>query len=311
MMRSYKIKSYVPEKNFLSGKDARFCRAAFADCFVIDVNNKMKVIASSCEEKKLVFSMVDVATILTLFEGKKKFRILPHPLGTLVVYPAWQYLGLALAFLFQESTEEVEKAYQNAEQYAFSNVFQPGEKRENLPVAELETKLCTLSFYMNHIFGAERQSNVTAQILMIANLMGCHLHETCVSHVTLTLDEREVERLGAYLCCTFMTMRRYNGRISTAEKNDQNTAFSTHVLQKYSICIQQSIKERLTKPSMFDLPTRADVADFATHPAFADYRIEETDGTVRMHLPIKQKSFLSSLSAQGGEQEIILTLFPF
>ena len=255
--------------------------------------------------------MVDVATILTLFEGEKKFHILPHPLGTLVVYPAWRYLGLALAFLFQESTEEVEKAYQNAEQYAFSNVFQTGEKREDLPVAELETKLCTLRFYMNHIFGAERQSNVTAQILMIANLMGCHLHQTCVSHVTVTLDEREVERLGAYLCCAFMTMRRYNGRISTAEENDQNNAFSTHVLQKYSICIEQSIKERISKTTLFDLPTHADVANFATHPAFADYKAEEANGKFQMHLPLKHKALLSSFSACGREMEIILTIFPF
>ena len=311
MMRSYNIRSYVPEKKLLAGKDAHFCRAAFADCFVIDINNKMKVIASSCEEKKLAFSMVDVATILTLFEGKKKFQILPSPLGTLVVYPAWQYLGLALAFLFQESAEEVEKAYQNAERYAFSSVFQTGEDRENIPVTDLEAKLCTLQFYMHHIFGAERQSNVSAQILMIANLMGCHLQEMFVSHVNVTLDEQEAEILGAYLCCIFMTMRRYNGHISAAEENDKNPAFSTHVPQKYGIRIQQSIKERLTKPSMFDLPTRSDVADFATHPAFADYRIEETDGTVCMHLPIKQKSFLSSVSVRGGEHEIILTIFPF
>ena len=311
MIRSYKIESYVPEKTFLAGKDARFCRAAFADCFVIDVCNKMSVIASSRASEPIPFSMADTATLLTLGEGEKEFAILPRDTGSLVVYPAWRNFGLALAFLFEENSEEVAKAYQNAQLYAFSAVFDDENKVQKTPKSRLETKLCVLDFYINRLFGDNRETNITAQILMIANLTGCNLCEMEVSHVDVPFDEQEVERLSAYLCCAFMTMRKYSGRVSTAKETDPNSQFSTHVPQKYGIYIEQSVKERITNPTPFDLPTQADVASFATHPAFADYKAEESNGRFRMHIPIKRKARLSAFSACGREPEIILTIFPF
>ena len=214
-MRSYKIESYVPEETFLAGKDARFCRAAFEDCFVVDLHNGPNIITSCRGTEQIETSMADTAALLTLFDGKNEFLILPSSQGTLLVYPAWPQLELALVFLLKERAENIEKAYQNAKRYAFSSVFNTQEEREKSPFEELETKLRTLEFYMHRLFGANRETNVTAQILMIANLVGCRLHETTVSRVNVTLDEREMERLGAYLFCTFMTMRRYNGRVST------------------------------------------------------------------------------------------------
>ena len=311
MIRSYKIESYVPEKTFLAGKDAHFCCSAFVDCFVIDVRDKMRVIASSRADKPISFSMADAATLLTLGEGKKELTILPKDAGTLVVYPAWRSLGLALAFLFEESPEKVEKAYENAQRYAFSAVFDDENEVQKIPKSHLETKLCVLDFYMNRLFGDNRETNITAQILMIANLTGCNLCEMEVSHVDAPFDEQEADCLSAYLCCTFMTMRKYSGRVSTAKETDQNPQFSTHVPQKYAIRIQQSIKERMQKSTPFDLPTYADVANFATHPAFADYKAEETNGVFHMHIPLKHKARFSAFSACGREPEIILTIFPF
>ena len=301
----------MPEEIFLAGKDAHFCCSAFADCFVIDLHNKMSVIASSRASEPIPFSMADAATLLTFGEGKKKFAILPRDAGTLVVYPAWQKLGLALAFLFEESSEEVTKAYQNAQRYVFSAVFNAETELQKTPKSYLETKLCVLDFYMNRLFGDNCETNITAQILMIANLMGCNLCQMEVSHVDVPFDEQEVDRLSAYLCCAFMTMRKYSGRVSTTGETDQNSQFSTHVPQKYTIRIQQSIKERLHKPTPFELPTHADVAGFATHPAFADYKAEETNGAFYMHIPLKHKARFSAFSACGREPEIILTIFPF
>jgi hypothetical protein len=271
----------------------------------------MSVIASSRASEPILFSMADAATLLTLSEGNKEFAMLPVAKGTLLVYPAWQRFGLLLAFLFEESPEEIEKSYQNAQRYAFSTVFDPETKSKQTPQSNLETKLCVLDFYMDHLFGDKRETNITAQILMIANLMGCNLCEMSVSRVDVPFDEQEADRLSAYLCCAFMTMRKYSGRVSTAGNTDPNSQFSTHVLQKYSICIEQSIKERISKTTLFDLPTHADVANFATHPAFADYKAEEANGKFQMHLPLKRKVLLSSFSACGREMEIILTIFPF
>ena len=315
IMRSYKIESYVPEENFLRGKDARFCRAAFEDCFVVDVHKGIRVIASTRGEKNLEVSMADAANLLTRERGKKEILILPSSHGTLLFYPAWQSLGLSLAFFLPESPEEVEKAYQNAKRYAFSMVFNNEADEENNQNQQLETKLCVLDFYINSLFGDKRETNITAQILMLANLVGCRLHETTVSRMSINFDEREAEKISAFLCCVFMTMRRYNGRISTYDETADNSLNSTHVPQEYGICIQQSIKERITKEitktTLFDVPKQTDTAGFATHPAFSDYRIEEVDGAIRMHLPVKQKAFLSSVSMRGREQEITLTLFPF
>ena len=310
-MRSYKIESYVPEENFLRGKDARFCRAAFEDCFVVDVHKGIQVIASTRGEKNLEVSMADAANLLTRERGKKEILMLPSSRGTLLFYPAWQSLGLALAFFLPESPKEVEKAYQNAKRYAFSMVFNNEADEENNQNQQLETKLCVLDFYINSLFGDKRETNITAQILMLANLIGCRLHETIVSRMNINFDEREAEKISAFLCCVFMTMRRYNGRISTYDETADNSLNSTHAPQEYGICIQQSIKERITKTTPFDVPKQTDVANFITHPAFANYRIEEADGAIRMHLPVKQKAVLSSVSVRGREQEITRTLFPF
>ena len=310
-MRSYKIESYLPEATFLSGKDARFCRAAFEDCFVIDVHNNLNVIASLRGGNDIEFSMADAANLLTVFDGEKEFLTLPSHTGTLLVYPAWKRLGLALAFLLKEGVEEVEKSYQNAKRYAFSTVFNTDNNKDEINQRlNLEAKLCALEFYRDRLFGNKRETNVVAQILMIANLMGCHLHEMFLTRTNATLDEFEIERLGAYLCCVFMTMRRDNGKVSASDKNDENTDLFTHVPQEYGIRIQQSVRESVTKETAFDLPSKSDIACFENHPAFANYKIEQTDGAVRLRLSIKQKAILSSFSQVGKEQEITLTIFP-
>ena len=309
-MRSYKIESYVPEATFLSGKDARFCRAAFEDCFVLDLHNSPTVIASCRGAEQIKTSMADTAALLTLFDGRNEFLTLPSSQGTLLIYPAWPRLGLALAFLLKEEVEEVEKSYQNAKRYAFSQVFETDGSTEINQRLNLETKLCTLEFYRDRLFGNKRETNVVAQILMIANLMGCRLHEMSLARTNVTLNEFEIERLSAYLCCIFMTMRRYNGKVSASDKNDENTALFTHVPQEYGISVQQSVRVGVSRSAAFDVPNEHDFANFVTHPAFVNYKIEQADGAICLRLPLKQKTLLSSFSKVGKEQEITLTIFP-
>lgn len=309
-MRSYKIKSYLPEESFYQGKDAHFWRAAFADCFVIDLHYGPRVLASCRGNNAMETSMADAAVLLGLFHGSKEFLILPSSRGTMLIYPAWPHLELALAFLLNETPEDVQKACKNAQRYAFSTIFDTDNGRENTQQTELEAKLFTLQFYMNRLFGDKRETNAAAHILMIANLVGCRLHEMSVLRVNTTLDEREMERLDAYLFCTFMTMRRYNGKVSALPQGEPEQANMQHVMQEYGLRIEQSRKERVKKPTAFDLPTLQDVAPFATHPLFADYKTEEADGVIRLHIPIKQKALLSSITARGEEKEITVVLFP-
>ena len=319
-MRSYKIESYVPEESFLLGKDARFCRVAFENCFVIDITNKTSIIATNRTGKLIgeslaktcSLSMADTASLVNLFNGSSEFLMLPCSQGTLLVYPAWQRLGFALAFLLKERIETVEKAYQSASRCAFSAIFNTEEEPQNNQRMPLKTKLCVLHFYMQHLFGDERQTNLVAQILMTANLMGCRLHETSVTRITVTLDELEFERLGAYLCCAFMTMRRYSGEVSADdEESTGNTANSTHVLQEYGLRIQQSVSQRVESNSVFDLPTKDDVASFTTHPAFRNFKTEEADGIFQLHLSLRQKATLSSVSASKATTELTLVFFLF
>jgi len=301
----------VPEESFLLGKDARFCRAAFEDCFVVDIHNKPNVIASCRGNNSIETSMADAAALLNLFDGSNEFLMLPTRGGTLLVYPAWPHLKLALAFLLKETAEGVEKAYQNAKRYAFSAVFDAESNKENTPRLTLETKLCVLRFYMRNLFGDKRQANVSAHILMLANLVGCRLHEMSVSRVNVDLDEREMERLTAYLCCILMTMRRYNGVVSASAEGDENPLNLTNVEQEYGICIAQGVHQRDTNATSFELPLRTDIASFATHPAFADYTIEECDGALCLHISLHQKALLSSIiSVRDAQKELTVTLFP-
>ena len=66
----------------------------------------------------------------------------------------------------------------------------------------------------------------------------------------------------------------------------------------------------MAKPTPFDLPTSEEVATFSTHPAFANYQIKESDGTISLHLPLRQKALLSSIAAYSTQTEITITLFP-
>jgi hypothetical protein len=310
----------VPEENFFCGKDARFWSAAFENCFVVDVADKYRILSSIRKEEWIgtslldtfSLSMADAASLLHLFDAEDEFLLIPTNDGTLLAYPAWHRLGLALVFYVKESIENVEKSLKNAQRYAFSSVLATDEEREKSSSEVLENCLGILQFYMARLFGKDRQSNVVAHILMIANLVGCRVHEMSLSRVNITLDEQELERLCAYLFCTFMTMRRYNGKISACQEDEkgENVVKSTHVVQKYGLQIQQSVRERIAKPTAFDLPTEADVAKFSTHPAFKDYKIEESDGTFRLHLPLRQKALLSSIAASGTQSELIFTLFP-
>ena len=319
-MRSFKIESYVPEESFYQGKDARFCRTAYEDCFVIDIENDARILASlrgNCEigaslVQNMKLSLADAAALFNLFNGTKEFLILPCPAGTLLVFPAWQTLGLALVFFLKENAEEVQKAHQNAQRYAFLDVFEVEEDAKINQRLRLEQRLCTLLFYMEHLFGVKRQANAMAHVLMIANLVGCHLQETTVLREGLALDENELNTLGAYLFCTFMTMRRYNGRVSATNlpKESENTEILTHVPQEYGLRIQQTVRTRVSKTTQFDLPTKADVANFTAHPAFQNYTAEQTDNGICLHIPLKQTALLSSITARGAEKEITLTIFP-
>lgn len=307
-MNSYKIESYVPEESFFGNKNKFFCRALFDNCFVIDTQNNNGVLASGKSDDPLALSMAEAAALLTLFDGENEFLSLPHSSGTLLVYPAWRQLKFALAFYFEESIEEVQKAYQNAQRYAFSALFDTKNEDEFNQQLHLETKLCALHFYMEHLFGDKRETNAVAHILMIANLVGCHLQETSVSRIDVTLDEGEMERLGAYLFCTFLTMRRYNGSVSA--KTDENTANLTHVVQKYGLRIQQSVQSKVARPTEFDLPSPLAMANFAEYPHFHNYKIEEADVAIRLHIPLPQKAMLSSFGTSRVQKEIILNLFP-
>ena len=310
-MRSYKIESYVPEQNFYQGKDARFWSAAFEDCFVIDFHCGPNIIASCRGADAIEFSLSSMVNLPALFGGNEPF-VLPCAKGTLLIYPAWRHLEFALAFLFKENVQAVESAHKTAQRYAFSTIFNTDVKQDDNLQTVLEAKLCTLHFYMSRLFGDKRETNAVAHILMIANLVGCRLHEMSVSHIDATLDEREMERLDAYLFCSFMTMRRYNGKISAMPNGDSDGTDENlqHVSQKYCFRIQQSVREKITKPTAHDLPSQSDMASFAGNSAFARYQITEKDGTVRLHIPLKQKAILSSISACGAQNEMTVVLFP-
>ena len=308
MMKKYTIQSYVPEKSLLLGKDARFCRTAFEDAFVLDVHTSPTVIASCKGNDKMELSMAQSASLLTVFKGDKEVLILPHPTGgSLLVYPTWPHLEMALAFLVKESAEEVEKSYQNAQRHAFSAVFAPDREHTN---PSIEAKLCVLDFYMKQLFSKERQTNQAAQILMLANLIGCHLHEMSVSRVSIALDEREAQTMSAYLACTFMTLRRHNGEVAASVEGDQDPAILTHVEQEYGICIQQTVKKRFEKDATREAFQTQEAAPFKSHPAFKNYQTEESDTVRHIHIPLRQKATLSSCVGIGGESEIILSLFP-
>ena len=310
-MKKYTIQSYVPEKEFLLGKDARFCSTAFENCFVVDVVDHNRIIAAG-RNQNIIGTTIEKAYSVSLggeiFNKAHDFSILPSSLGTLLVYPAWEWLGFALVFHLKEDFANVEKARKNAQRYAFSALFDTEESNHSIG---LESKLCALNFYVNHLFGKECEKNIAAHILMLANLAGCHLHEISVSHINFTCDEREFERLSAYLLCTFMTMRRHNGSVSTSLENNENAENLSYIPQEYGIRIQQSMQTRLAKDNAFDLPNAADIENFASHPVFQKYKIEETNGTFSLHIPLRQKVLLSSLYSRGLENEIIITLFPF
>lgn len=307
MMKKYTIQSYVPEENLLLGKDARFCRTAFEDCFVVDLHHTPNIIASCRGTKQIETSMAGTAALITLFEEKDKILILPCPHGTLLVYPAWPHLEMALAFLVKESVEEVEKAYQNAQRHAFSVIFTPEGEPTN---QSIETKLCVLDFYMKRLFLEGHQVNVAAQILMLANLLGCRLHEMSVSRLNVTLDEREAQTLSAYLACTFMTVRRQSGEVAASVEGDKSPAILTHVEQEYGIRIQQTLKKRIEKAATRETFQTRETAPFQQHPAFQNYQIEENDTAFHIHIPLCKKATLSSFASIAGESEIVIFLFP-
>ena len=106
-------------------------------------------------------------------------------------------------------------------------------------------------------------------------------------------------------------IRRYNGKVVALPDREQTHANLQHVSQEYGLRIEQSIKERIAKPTAFDLPSSADVASFAKHPIFKDYIISENDGVISLHIPLRQKALLSSVSMLAPGKELTLTLFPF
>lgn len=97
---------------------------------MVDIKDDVRILASArgieigaslIQSRNL--SLADAAALLNLFDGTNEVLILPCPTGTLLVYPAWQTLGLALVFFLKENAENIQKACQNAQRYAFSAVF--------------------------------------------------------------------------------------------------------------------------------------------------------------------------------------------
>ena len=83
-MRSYKIKSYVPEESFFNSKNSRFRNVAFENCFVVDVANRFRILSATRKEELIDISLsdafslsvADAASLLHLFELKDEFLLL-------------------------------------------------------------------------------------------------------------------------------------------------------------------------------------------------------------------------------------------
>lgn len=317
-MRYFKIEQYVSEDIFFENKNDLLHKAAFADCFVVDICNEARILAA-CRSKPLTgrflcdalaLSAKDKAALLDLFHAKQTPLTLACDRGTLLCFPAWHSLDLSLVFLLEADLQTVEKRLKNAPRHANSPLFQKAEEQELITSQAIEKQLQTILFYTERLFGKEKEGNVVAQILMIANLVGCKLHKVSVERISTSISERELDSFSAYLFCALLTMRHFSGEISAVDSADQNFDFSAHAVQKYGLRIQQTTLSCVQKSTKFDTPQKEDVASFLHHPAFSAYRIEESEGGVCLTLPIGCGAVVFSLSAKTPTRAVKITLFP-
>lgn len=317
-MRYFKIEHYVSEETFFQNKDVRTRVAAFADCFVVDIHNNARVLAACCDgtltgcrlPDALELSTRDATALLQLYGAKREPLALACNKGTLLCFPAWRTLGLALVFLLDADLPCVLKSLENAQRYANSPLFEEAEVLSNAPVGAVERQLQTILFYTEQLFGKQRSTDAVAQILMVANLAGCRLHRVAVEQLGVLIRERELEGFLACLLCLFMTMRRFSGHISASDNAAPDHALLRHVSAEYGLCIQQTALPRTRKPIAFDIPAGEDIISFLHHPAFADYTIEATESGICLTLPLGRCAAVFSLSAKAPVRAVRVMLFP-
>ena len=135
-MRYFKIEQYVSEDVFFENKNDFLHKAAFADCFVVDICNEARILAA-CRSKPLTgrflcdalaLSTKDKAALLDLFHAKQTPLTLACDRGTLLCFPAWRSLELALVFLLEADLQTVEKCLKNAPRHANSPLFEKAEE---------------------------------------------------------------------------------------------------------------------------------------------------------------------------------------
>ena len=315
-MRYFKIQQYVSEDVFFENKNNLLHTAAFADCFVIDIHNDTKILAAYRESawienplwKAFALPESEKCALANLFHAKQDSLLLACHRGTLLCFPAWKTIGLALVFLLDADLQTVEKCFKNAQRSVNSPLFEKTETPKTNNGEAIQKQLQTILFYTERLLGKEKEKNVVAQILMIANLAGCKLHKVAVEQISTLIYEREFECFSAYLFCVLLTMRRFSGNISASD-NLGKADFSTHVVPEYGLYIQQTAIPQMQKSTKFDTPTKEDVASFLHHPAFTRYQTEEKNGGICLTLPVGYSKTVFSLSTKTLTRAIKITLF--
>ncbi len=314
-----KVKSYVPENTFFEAKEAHVRRRAFSNCLVVNLVDGARIVAGLQASTPVGRSLFDVFSFSDenakafsgIFSDTKTPLLFPCQNGSLLAVGAWPRLQLALVFCLDEKMEIAQRAYQNAQRRAFSNEHTLGQQGCVNEEENAEKGICEILHYVRHLFGEECEKGVAAQVLMIANLMGCRLHEISATCARLRVSDWDLQRMGAYLTCVFMTLRRFGGNVGVFEENaDEKAVFSTHAPQQaYGLCIEQNT-QRLHTEKNNARPSTELFESFATLPCFSDLEIETKEEGFTLHLPLYRGGPLGAVPFMGRARTLSFTFFP-
>ena len=249
------LHSYIPESLAFLDKQKDSSRLFFEDCAVIEPAFENRILAARGEGLLLEKSFFDLcgvsASDQSLFQ--ECFHKHPHfllPAGNdsvLIFSEAFGDTGLLLGLRLHIDAISLRRALFQIGQVDFvcPDSIAAAPLTPQVGDAELSLRLEELFYYTSRILSPKDEGSLWTWCLLIANFAGCRLERVALPVQSPPFSRRDRMRLTFFLLCSFLAMRRKDGKVGAG--GEELVENETQPLYCCKVSLEEEARDYLAK----------------------------------------------------------------
>lgn len=279
MIRKNGIKSYVPERDALRGKNATPARLCLEDCAVLLPREGAPQLlayrsAEEIEGKLSAFSENEWRFLRERICDAPHLLLCGEECSALVFGEAFVPTGTVLAILLPHRAGTVARALlgMGRSDFLFSPAVSPS-RPSPIRDEKAAAHVGELLSITDRALGTGRGVGMRTRCLLLASLAGCKLTADELPVLPDGMSKREIQQIGLLLLCLLLTMRQRDGELMAGENGEDG----------YHVTWTES------PISSHDNANGRDMPAFLTFPCFSGYRASYTDRGFCIEIPLESR----------------------